>query len=210
MSLAALPAWGAEINLLDNVWQPADSQPSFTLNNVLPGLDVTVSASGGAGTLWWDQHDGFGVRGGANPDEIDYGEVLTISFSQPVTLNSFSLYDLYKEQGRRHNWYRERGYARLDGGAPIDFRADPDQIYPGYGDPIGGGLKVVSVGAGGVSEIQFFANRPGRHGKTNHDFQVWKLDVSPPGSAVPEPSTLLLVGSALLSGLGLSRRLRLS
>ncbi len=206
LSLAALPAWGLDINLLDNVWQPADSLPSYTVNNVLPGLNLTVAASGGAGTLWWDQHNGFGVRGGWNQDEIDYGEILTITFSQPVFLNSFYLYDLYKERGNRRNWYRERGYARLDGGPKQRFKADPDQIYPGFGDPIGGGLKVVAIGTGGVSEIQFFANKSKNLPKVNHDYQVWKLDVDLPGSAVPEPGTLVLVGSALLGGLGLSRR----
>ena len=200
LGLAVLPAWGGTINLLDSVWAPANGLSTYTLYNVLPGLDLTISASGGAGTLWWDANDGFGVRGGEN-DEIDYGETLTLSFSQPVTLNSFTLYDLFKEPDDRGRYYKERGYADLDPGPIVKFRADPSQT-PGTS-----GYKLVTVGTGGVSEVRFYAKKPGKHGR-DHDYSLGGLEVIGGSSAVPEPGTLLLAGSALLGGLGLWRRRR--
>ncbi|MBU1452629.1 MAG: hypothetical protein KKB57_09905 [Proteobacteria bacterium] len=60
-------------------------------------------------------------------DEINDPERLSVTFSQPVTLVSFTLYDLYKERDDKGHWYLERGYAELDGGPTVNFSADPSQ-----------------------------------------------------------------------------------
>ncbi|MCB2227274.1 MAG: PEP-CTERM sorting domain-containing protein [Desulfarculaceae bacterium] len=211
ISFAALPAWGGNIDLLDSVWSPATGLSSYTVYNVLPGLDVTLTASGGAGTLWWDSNSGFGVKGATN-DQIDKNESILVSFSQPVTLNSFELYNLYN-RGGYYGYDPEKGKANLSPGPTIDFQADWSQVYgtPGY--------KLVSVGLGGVNEVLFYpdsssyssygGHHGGHHG-SKPNFSLGGLDVNygGGGGAVPEPGTLLLVGSALLGGVGVLRRRR--
>ena len=207
LGLVALPAWGADIDLLDSIWAPASGLSSYTITNVLPGLDVTISASGGAGTLWWDSNSGFGVRGSTD-DQIDKYESITVSFSQPVTLNSFTLYNLYNQAGY-WGYDPERGYADLDPGPTVDFAADYWQVYGTAG------YRLVSVGLGGVNEVRFYpdsgygsygGHHGGHHGHGGDNFSLGGLDVAGGGGAVPEPGTLLLVGSALLGGWGALRR----
>ncbi len=204
--LAAAPARADYIDLLDSAWSPANNQASHTVIDVLPGLNLTITAGGGSGRLWWDGAEGFGVRGGLNSDEIDYGEVLSLTFSQPVTLNSFKLFDLFKERWGHGSYYREKGYAVLDGAATVHFQADSGQIYPGWDLP-GDGVLVVGVGTGPVTQIQFYADYSSNLFKRNNDYQVGGLDVTPSGSGVvPEPASLLLTASALGLGAWLRRR----
>ncbi|MCF8034787.1 MAG: PEP-CTERM sorting domain-containing protein [Desulfarculaceae bacterium] len=207
IGLAAVPAWGENIDLLDSAWAPASGLNSYTVYNVLPGLDVTISASGGAGRLWWDSASGFGVKGSTN-DEIDKYESILVSFSQPVTLNTFEVYNLFNKAGY-WGYEPEKGKADLSPGPTVDFQADFWQV-PGTA-----GFRLVSVGLGGVNEVSFYPDSSsyygGHHGhKKKYNFSLGGLDVTVPGggSTVPEPGTLLLVGSALVGGLGVLRRRR--
>ncbi|KIX14369.1 PEP-CTERM sorting domain-containing protein [Dethiosulfatarculus sandiegensis] len=193
VALSAVPAKAAFIDFLNSYWNPGSTtETSITRYVSSLDADLTITASGGANTLYWDNTDGFGVRGNEE-DEVDKLEKLTLSFDKPVYLSSFNLTDLFYEGSRQ---YQEEGYYSLDGGAAVKFLADLSQVSGSTN-----GVKLISLNSGPVTTIEFYALNPVPEGQ-HHDFSVAGINAS----ATPEPASLILVGSAL--GLGLWRRRR--
>lgn len=87
---------GIELDFRTAPWSAGNSDPSIQLLNQGDFGDVTVSAANASGprNLWWDNRDGFGIRGGEN-DEIDKTEQLTVEFSNLTLLEGIWFTDLF-------------------------------------------------------------------------------------------------------------------
>jgi hypothetical protein len=179
------------INFGSSTFTGADGQSTFNTN--VFGIGVNLSAN--TGKLDWTAGDGIGIKTflDPNPDEVQGAERLTIglSFAQPLMLNSITLSNLYYENG-----FREEGSYRLNGGAWIQFLADPGQT-PGTQGLLSVGVNQL------VTSVEFKA--PGwdptwSDPLRSSEFTLQNMDVGP---AVPEPATFGLLGTALL-GLGLA------
>ncbi len=152
---------------------------------------VTVTATGGAGTLFWSADlpiDGFGVRGGEE-DEVNFPEVLTVGFSaRPLTGVWFT--NFFNE-----TLGAEQAIVELfDGGGSIllitFFGNEPNFLNNG--------------GAFGNFGAAFLANKVVFTSPdiANNDYSVAGLTV------VPLPGALVLMVSGLAAFVVMARRRR--
>ena len=146
-----------------NPWAAVDGQSAYSLQ-YSPGYSITLNALPSGKTL--DQTSaGIGI-GPLQPDEIQNGEFLQVSFTPPATLNSATVDKLYltwldNDQGAyqvngKGNWItfngNSSGTLTLDIGSEVEsitFRANPVGIL----SPSDYALKgmQVSVPDGGVT-----------------------------------------------------------
>lgn len=93
-----------EIDLRTSQWVGARGANSYTVN------DVTVTALPGTLSLYQDNIDGIGILGG-EPDEINFGETLDISFASSAALTGVWITDLFPSPDGGVNG--EEGYLEL-------------------------------------------------------------------------------------------------
>lgn len=208
--LFAAPASATTVDFTDAAWAGANpiinfppiSTPTFTVN--IGGVDVTATVIMGTGALGAGPSlitdtvnqtpinppslpNGMGVALGIDSSEIDRVEILRISFSTPVTIDSF-LVSRFFQIGVKGDAANELGLYTLEGGATVQFEAtasDPDE-----------GRQAFAVGGGLVSFIDFSAPGP-----LDNDFSLVSINFT-----VPEPTTMALLGCVGLFAVGSRRR----
>ena len=207
------------VDFRDTVWQPANGQASYTVDNVTVTATYSVYDPNLTPYRYYqinqDDKDGLGVRTYRNGDnkqvnevdEINQGEKLVIKISGGMNLTGVWITDLYDwELGLNENFGEdEYGHLVLNDTTAIDFGAYDNEQYPSNTSGIGtnGELWIDFGGVVDVSSITFF---PGSFGENPclpcNEYSVAGFTAAP----VPEPSTILLLGSGLLGLFGVMRK----
>jgi hypothetical protein len=168
------------------------------------GATATITPGPVGASFYWGSDDGFGVRyngsGAYEYDEIEGPETLSLTFSQPVYIESVLLTDLFREQTSWGQTYNETGSYTLSNGTVGTVAASG----------VASGNQTVSVGAWtqsivfrAIGEVGGFFGLNTR----NNEYSLGGITFGGP-TAVPEfdPSAagaaliLLLGGMAVLGG----------
>jgi hypothetical protein len=178
-------------------FQSADGQPSKYFGS----YGLTVQAAPTGSELYHDTTDGFGVRYFYENDEIEGpDERLHLSFDSSVRLRAFLITDLFYEP---FNWgggnFSERGFYSFDNATWTEFVAATSQTPSPASN---GELDILFASQPTITDIWFKSLGLQNCGLEDHEFSVAQIEVDP----VPEPATMLLLGSGLIAFAGIGRR----
>lgn len=164
---------------------PGLSGTSYTDTNIFPGVDMTISATGGS--LTWDSSDnGIGIQ----DDEVsgNTNEALSFSFTKTMNIDDFYIVDLFPD---------DNGAGAETGLYSIEVNGTPygPQSF-GPGNNAGDFTLPLNTQ---VDMITFFADDNGFK-----DFAVAGFK----GEPVPEPGTIVLLGLGLVGVAAYRRKAR--
>ena len=200
-------SWATTIDLMGVGHPSYNNTAGFSVN--LAGLVVTFST--GTGVFSYNVFDGLGVKSSYEGDEIERPEVVTITFSQPVRIDSLYVTDLFRECRGSH-CYNEMGSYTL-GSTTATFLA-PDT----NGSSTNGTMSVpvswlvtpgesFTLTAPGYVYVSTLLSK-GRvtTSREDHEFSLGMLVFTPqPPAPIPEPETLFSIGVGL-AALVIARR----
>ena len=166
-------------------------------------VGLTINALPEEAKLYQDSVDGLGVIYDYESDEVEGSEFLHLHFNVAQLLHEIFITDLfYEPYNDGSGSFLEKGQYSFGQNVWIDFEADINQTPS---PETNGELTLLFASPTVIDDIWFQAPGWQNNCLEGHEFSVAKIEVTSP---VPEPCTMLLLGTGLVGLAGFSRKFK--